>query len=580
MSWPNTINLVALSALLSVSLPLSGCGGGQNGDFQDVGVGDGAGWSCGKADPCGKSAYADGLPAAGIVYVNACCAADGTPDGSLEHPFVDLGSGLAASKPGETIAIGAGVYEESVKVDKNVSLAGAGSDRTLLHSVDDNPTVLLSKVAGGAVSGLSLTGAGGVGLLVQDSGDVTLSALAVSGYQESTSGQVGVGLLVSGSTGIAAAGLDVSGNRAYGIYFTASSGSVSGSRVSGNGIGCESAGIGLVNGSTLTVGTKEPPDDHAQAGQLEAGGCVIADNNGVGLYAKESIVTVNGVDFSGNQCGGMMLEGLSAQSCVATVSGSALKGLLERGIEARGCSLEIADSLVGDVEAKPGGFPGHCLLAVQSKVEGTSVEVTDCEIQGCAGAGILLEGPVMADISNNQLSELGSAGIWAQCGAEVAQIAGNTVEGAGAAGIAVTDGSTALVTGNSVNLTHWDSIVDFDNSKVVDVADGLLVSKIEIADAILLENNEVFGSERVGIIIDQADEKSVIFGDGNKVAGNVDAGISLQNGAETIAEAQGVVGKVDFDVAGVGPNGGEGDLVTDKAFDIVTKICVPPECKE
>ncbi|MBM4355975.1 MAG: hypothetical protein FJ109_19670, partial [Deltaproteobacteria bacterium] len=569
--WVMRITLLVLAV---VSIPLSGCGGGQNGDSKDVAVGDGAGWSCGQPDPCGKSSYAEGLPAAGIVYVNVCCAADGTPDGSLEHPFGDIGSGLAASKPGQTIAIAAGVYEESVKVDKNVSLAGAGSDRTLLHSVDDNPTVLLSKVEGGSASGLSLTGAGGVGLLVQDSKDVSLSQLAISGYQESLSGQVGVGLMVSGSTGVAAAGLDVSGNRAYGIYFTASSGSVSGTSVRENGIGCASAGIGLKKGSSLVLGMAEPPADYAQAGLLEAGGCVVADNNAVGFYAEESVVAVNGVEFSGDQCGGMLLHGSSPQSGVSTLAGSVMKGLMERGVEVRGCSLEIADSLFSDVQGKVGGFPGNCVMAVQSGVEGTTVEVIDSRFENCAGAGIFLEGPLLAEVAGNQLTDLGSAGIWAQCGVDVAQIAGNVVEGAGAAGIAVTEGSTALVRDNSVDQTHYDSIVDFDNSKVVDQADGLLVAKIDAINAVLLENNEVFGSQRVGIIIDQANENSVTFGVGNKVAGNADAGISLQNGAETIADAQGVAGKVEFEVEGVGPNGGEGDLVTDKAFDIVTKMCI------
>ncbi len=570
----------ALLLLPVVPIAFLACGGELQSTGQDVSGADGAGWSCGQPEPCELSSYAKELPAAGVVYVNSCCAAVGNPDGSLKHPFADIGSAVAAAKPGDTIAVAAGVYEESVKVDKSISLLGAGRERSLLHSTDANPTVLLDKVEGISVSGLSLTGAGGVGLTVQKSKDVSLSGLSVSGYQEGASGQVGVGLLVFGTTGVTGVGLHVWGNRAYGIYFSGSSGFVSGSRIHENGIGCESAGIGLANGSTLTLGMKESPADYAQAGVLDAGGSLLEDNNGVGLYAEESVVTANGVEFSGNLCGGMLLSCSSPQPGATTLAGSILRGLMERGVEVRGCSLEIANSLFEDIEAQPGGFPGHCLLAVQDAVEGTSVVVMDSQFKGCAGAGILLEGPVKAEISDNQLSELGSAGIWAQCGAKVAQVARNAVDGAGAAGIAVTDGSSALVTGNSVNLTHWDSIVDFDDSKVVEVADGLLVSEIELAGAILLEGNEVLGSERVGIIIDQADETSVTFGAGNKVAGNAMAGISLQNGAESIAVAADLAGSVQFEVEGAGPNGGEGDLVTGKAFEIVTKMCIPPECKE
>jgi hypothetical protein len=344
----------------------------------------------------------------------------------------------------------------------------------------------------------------------------------------------------------------------------------------------------VVDSSALTLGMMEAHADFAQAGVIDAGGCSVHDNKGVGLYVAQSMADVNGVDFSANLCGGIVVFGAPQEGAASSVTGSIVQAAGRFGLGLHGSSAVIAGNQFKDVTGVAGEYQGHCLVATQSLVEGVTVTIQDNQFDGCAGAGIFLDGALTAEVSGNQLGGLASAGIWAQGGVDASEIANNFLDGAGAAGIAVTDGSHALVVGNTVTASHDASMVDFDEGEVVTMADGILVSKIDAPGAVLIEKNTVTLAHRAGIIVDRTTEKSVAFGPGNIVAGNEAGGISLQKGAEGIADAQELDSLVQFDMEDVDPNGGDGDILLGKDFPVVTsmgspaspQLCIPPACHD
>lgn len=73
--------------------------------------------------PCAADGWPADLPSENVVYVRADAAPGG--DGTRGRPFDRLGSGASAARPGDTIALAVGVYDESVALRERVTLQGA-----------------------------------------------------------------------------------------------------------------------------------------------------------------------------------------------------------------------------------------------------------------------------------------------------------------------------------------------------------------------------------------------------------------------------------------------------------------------
>ena len=91
---------------------------------------------------CPSGTYAEAIPSdATVLYVARDAVADG--DGSLARPFTSIASALGAARPNTIIAIGRGVYAESLRVAHNVTLWGACPAETRVVSPTEEPALHL-----------------------------------------------------------------------------------------------------------------------------------------------------------------------------------------------------------------------------------------------------------------------------------------------------------------------------------------------------------------------------------------------------------------------------------------------------
>jgi len=66
---------------------------------------------------------------------------EGPWDGSFEHPFQCIQDGIDAASSTDTIKVSDGLYQETVVIDKQVTLLGSGSDSTTIDGLQQDSTV-------------------------------------------------------------------------------------------------------------------------------------------------------------------------------------------------------------------------------------------------------------------------------------------------------------------------------------------------------------------------------------------------------------------------------------------------------
>jgi hypothetical protein len=91
-------------------------------------------WHSSEVEPevCSSLFASDLPPGAPVVHVLAAAEAGG--DGSIEHPFRTVTEGVSAARPGDTVAVGDGTYDELVTLPSSITLVGACPGGTVLTS--------------------------------------------------------------------------------------------------------------------------------------------------------------------------------------------------------------------------------------------------------------------------------------------------------------------------------------------------------------------------------------------------------------------------------------------------------------
>lgn len=585
--------LVTMLLLIAVS----GC---QTEDAAGV---EPAAYECGETAMCGAARYADDRPQ-GALHVNACCPVDG-PDGSLEKPYATIEAAVDAAEPGDTIAVAAGTYD-AASIEVSVTLLGAGPERAAIVATGGAPAALgFDGVQGISVSGLMLSGSidalsspctppactdlsalsipTGIGLLLENAQDVTVSNLVAQGFEDAGVG-TGVGIQVVGSTGVILDQVEASSNGRSGIVFSGSAGEITGSHVHHNGSGQNFVALKIIAGSTVVIGSTDIPLE--AAGAFSEGGCVVEDNDATGVYVNGSDVILAGSMLRANLWGGAVFVDASPTAQGSGILSCHFEGNAYYGLLLEGFGAEVTSNRFGGNTDCDGTCIGPCVaIAGGEAALRPAVTVTGNLISQCTGNGILMDGAVDVMVEDNVIDNVQRwGGVWAQGGVDVS-LSSNTIDAAALVGIAVMMDSEGVIVGNLVTDTWEESYYDFDTNSFIDMADGIVISKVGAAAVVHLEANEVSSSGRAGIIIDDASTDQVVFAAEpelqNSVTGSGVAAVVLQNGAETIAEAQHLV-----DV--VGGLSGSADIITDQAFSIVPSLptgglsspCFPPACTD
>jgi hypothetical protein len=248
------------------------------------------------------------------IYNSATLSYDDNPCTSSTTPCATIGHALAHAGAGDTIHIAAGNYPESLDIEENLTLVGAGVGQTVVGgsvatgasvvSIGDYSTPTVS-ISGVTISGLSAFLSG----IFINQGTLTLAQSTVSGNGEGGIQNHQGTLTVTNST--------VSGNDDSGITIFGGTVTVNSSTVSGNlgvtGGGIENVlGTVTLNGSTVSGNT----------GADEGGGI----HNSATLILNNSTVSGNRTDGYGGGISNALGTVTLAHSTVTNNSAAAGAG--------------------------------------------------------------------------------------------------------------------------------------------------------------------------------------------------------------------------------------------------------------
>ncbi len=203
------------------------------------------------------------------------------PSGAAS-PYTTITSALNAAASGDTVTVLAGSYAESLRVDTNVLLEGAGSGSTTLSGVT---TVTVDAGITATIRGFTLvpTSRG----MITAGGTIALDDIVITGITSSANG-VGVRVTGAGSLTINNStfrSLDAGAYAGAAIYATGSSVTVGSSTFDANSAGY--GGAIYVSGGSLSI----------TRSTFTSNGC---GANGGAIYASGAVLTVDGSSFTAN----------------------------------------------------------------------------------------------------------------------------------------------------------------------------------------------------------------------------------------------------------------------------------------
>lgn len=209
--------------------------------------------------------------------------------------YPTIAQALAAAADGATIRLSPGVYEESLLINRPVTLEGPGRETAQIRGNSDTPTISVMDTSDVTIRGLTITG-GEFGVLVRNSKDITITGNTISDNH-----MRGVRVVFGSAHIIDNLIVDTSGTGAKGIHI-ANALSWPESTVSGNVIERSGAEGILTNLAQVMIENN-----------------VVRDNGGRGISINEmSIASVLDNTVTGNADTGILVLDMSS----ATVDGN------------------------------------------------------------------------------------------------------------------------------------------------------------------------------------------------------------------------------------------------------------------
>ena len=229
--------------------------------------------------------------------------------------YSTIQAAVNASSPGDTILVGAGTYNETVTVGKNLSLIGAGSSNSIIDGRGLGPGVNITGAGGVTVSGFTIRNADIVssGVIVAFSDDVTITDNIIRASSQSN------GTYIVGSNAVTVQNNNITAN-VWGIAVQGGFGNtIRANNVTGNsvGIGVFSSQGNKITDNQLRKAQKGLEFNYASMSNVVARN--IISNNTFGLWVQSSsqnLVTENNIDFNNQGASpvGVYLRGTSGNT--------------------------------------------------------------------------------------------------------------------------------------------------------------------------------------------------------------------------------------------------------------------------
>ena len=204
--------------------------------------------------------------------------------------YTQIAPAVAAASSGDTVSVAAGTYHGGFTIDQNLTLNGAGAQKTIISG-------------GGPVITVGMFGA-------TTEPTVAIRGVTVTG---GVTGSSPVSTALVGEAGVRALGGGIfvppAANFATGATVTISNSVITGNTAApttsvDSGIPCpggdgqcqfaQAGGGGIDNWGTLTV-------DHTTVSDNESAGPVTSDADGAGIYTQQGALTVNSSIVTGNR---------------------------------------------------------------------------------------------------------------------------------------------------------------------------------------------------------------------------------------------------------------------------------------
>lgn len=199
-------------------------------------------------------------------------------------PCATITAAIGKASDGDTIHLAAGTYAESITLDRDLEISGAGQASTIIDaSLLSTSAIIIQEAVTSTISGVSVTGGTGPeggGIFVDRLSDLTLLSSTVTGNLA----EVGGGIWVDGAASMSISASTISGNIATshfagggGGIFNLGSLTIDSSTISGNIARADNGGGGgIVHGlGTLAISDSVFADNRA-TGLPSSGGAVLA----------------------------------------------------------------------------------------------------------------------------------------------------------------------------------------------------------------------------------------------------------------------------------------------------------------
>ena len=425
-------------------------------------------------------------------------------------PGDDVAAVLGRVGAGSTVTFEPGTYTvaDTLVVDTDLHLVGAGREETVIESAAGGLAVAFTGPGGLDVAGLTIrhTGEEAASVLLAIEGPVTLSDVELAGGvagDEATGGGHG---LVFGFEPVEGLPERTAEQRA-------------GDLIVDNVVLRDNAAAGLLaTGAAAPVVTASVIERNGTCGVCATAEAMVDidgttfDANQIAVQARDDAgVAVTGSMISASTAVGISIDG----AATATVSATTIEDSEASAVQLTGTSTPVVtantfrrnvvgvlvtDSSTATIDENT--FEDHD-VAIQSGGEAV-VTLRDNAITGAELAGISIGETSQADIAATTVSEVPGVGMEIT-GSAVATVAGTTITGNGAAGLSVTDqarasGGTSTIDGRQVGIqVGGTAAVDLD----ADVITASAVAGVLFTGAASgrLHGTDVGASTTAGILV-------------------------------------------------------------------------------
>lgn len=230
----------------------------------------------------------------GDIFVDANAVNCATGSGLRTDPVCSIGEAITLASSGDTIRVAAGVYVESVTLDKDLDLVGTdGASVTVVQGVGSGSVIVVEAMTTVTIDQLTITetplSGAAEGVLVRSGSDLTIANSTINGI----SGR-GLRALMGGATQVVIDSCRVVGNGSGGVYVRDTNLTILDTTISNN-YGFLGGGIRMFGGALVMTGSTVSYNDASVGGGMYCDGTTFEITNST--VSHNQAMRIGGIAF-------------------------------------------------------------------------------------------------------------------------------------------------------------------------------------------------------------------------------------------------------------------------------------------